>query len=202
MKYLILPLTFQLSWLGGLFIFIHKVCTYRGSEPLPNEIAWDEFLFRLRPMDTQNVESLVARLGSVNEKIPLAVVAFGSALTNLRSYYGDIDLLLLPLHRHNISLAEVVFAEFARIQPETEKKEASPDKPVEVLESVGVYNGKRSWSLDFGQGTTPLHLMIRDGGSNPGVIGARVTLVDFLRQEPSARVDRPFSKLVLGSQES
>ncbi|MCR4307376.1 MAG: hypothetical protein NUV80_02360 [Candidatus Berkelbacteria bacterium] len=180
-------LTVPFSWLWGFFVSVFEVFSSNKSKLHPNEMPWEDYLHRLRPGDARNVNSLLARLGSINETVPLAVVAVGSTIRGQRAYYRDIDLLLLPLHQHNIGLAERVFAEFACIQPETQKKgtvipSGDDNYDNEPIESQDAYSSKRGWRLEFGEGNTPIHLLVI-GHDKPSVAHCRVTLEQFLQRE-------------------
>lgn len=170
MKALVAPL----SWIWGFFVFIGKMF----SEGTPsNQFEWDDFLSRLRRDDVNNVNSFVARLGDLSQKVPLAVVAVGSTLSNQKAYYNDIDLLLLPLHEHNIGLAEKEFAKFAKEQQEVRT----------VAGERGIYDITTSWYLDFAAETVPIHLLIRDDGGCVDQVLYRVALNKFLSEEWTKR---------------
>lgn len=170
MKALVAPL----SWIWGFFVFVGKVFSERTPS---NQFEWDDFLSRLRRDDVNNVNSFVARLGDLSQKVPLAVVAVGSTLSNRKAYYDDIDLLLLPLHEHNIGLAEKEFAKFAKEQQEVRA----------VAGEQSIYDVTTGWYLDFEAGTVPIHLLIRDDGGCVIQALNRVTLNKFLSEEQTNR---------------
>lgn len=160
-----------------------------GRKLAKGEICWPNFLQRLKSIDRENINTLIARLGEVNKEVPLAVVAVGSTLSGKKAYYNDIDLILLPLHPHNIGLAELVFTKFAQNQPEARKK-AGTDEP-EELETI--YDFTTSWYLDFSADSAPIHLIIREDGRNPVVAAFRVALDQFMRQQTQWYSNAPFS---------
>lgn len=180
------------------FSLVAKIFGKKTNNLLPHEVEWDSFLNRLKREDSENVCAIIVRLAEVNKKVPTAVVVVGSTLDNKKAFYEDIDLLLLPLHVHNIGLAEVVFAEFARSQPETRKKPGT-DEPEELAD---VYSATTSWYLDFGRDCVPIHLVIKDDDNDPSKTLGRKTFAEFLEWErewwktygAEHQIQRPFSR--------
>lgn len=203
MKILRLPFLF----LWDIAVFVGKIFSSDKQSSHPNEMSWGDFISGLKPADQVNVNSLIARLGAINEQVPLAVVSVGSTVTRRRAYYNDIDLLLLPLHQHNIGLAEKVFADFACTQPETRRKgtvipSGDDNYDNEPEETSEAYSVKRGWRFEFGDGCATIHLLII-GHDEPSVARCRMTLEVFRQGERDRYYHgKLFSVRVVGEPES
>ena len=105
----------------------------------------------------------------------------------------------MPLHEHNIGLAERVFALFIQEQRETRK--AGDIRHPSVFPVSGEV---RSWCLDFsdvgGGKATPINLMIITD-DDPTNLVSRITLEGFIEREASQLgFDQPellFSVLIM-----
>ena len=171
--------TVKVGWWTSFWMFLSNLFkTKDTTDLLPNQVEWSEFLSRIRDEDLTNVHTLLDRLKVVDMDVPLALVAVGSTLNNQKAYYRDIDFYLLPIHEHNIGLAERVFASFIQEQPETRKKHAH-DEPEELSP---YYEATRCWNLDFRQPTAPIHLMVLTDIDRSSAY-SRLTLEGFLKHE-------------------
>ncbi|MEK7171200.1 MAG: hypothetical protein AAB774_02760 [Patescibacteria group bacterium] len=178
MKIIATPIFWAIDSFGHALEAIHNLFF-----PVKNpEVSWTDFLYRLRPEDARNVQSFCARLGALDKKVPLAVAAIGSTLSNEKAYYRDIDLLLLPLHPHNIGFAEMSFGEFVASQPES----STEDAPY-------CYSSIRSWKLNFEQGDAPLHIQIITS-TDPAREYPRQTLDSFRAWQKNRSPAWPYEK--------
>ena len=144
--------------------------------------TWNEFMVLLDETDLNHIINLVYRLAKFSKKYDLdfAVVTVGSIIRQPYEQCGDLDLLLVPLHKEDIERADQLFRHFALSCP----RNIYPDGGGLTFNEYGITGEIHGWTLIFDEGR---HIQ-RFIKTDPMKILEEVKKTEFPYEQPFIRL--------------